>query len=87
MDIIIKVLEEEVRKCFFFFDNYYIFNNQLGDKIYQPPTKLLENNEPDSADIIAFASSAEQTSVSLFELYLSLNELSKYKIYVNETYV
>ena len=59
----------------------------MGEQIYQPPTKLLENSEPDSADISAFALSAEQTSVSLYELYLSLNELSKYKIYVNETYV
>jgi hypothetical protein len=59
----------------------------MGEQIYQPPTKLLENTEPDSADISAFALSAEQTSVSLYELYLSLNELSKYKIYVNEKYV
>jgi hypothetical protein len=43
--------------------------------------------EPDSADTLAFASSAEQISLSLFELYLSLHELSKYKIYVNETFV
>ncbi|UJR07768.1 hypothetical protein I4U23_012051 [Adineta vaga] len=59
---------------------------ELGEQIYQSPMKLLENNEPDSADIAAFASSAEQTSLCLFELYLSLNELAKYKIYVNETH-
>ncbi|CAF1349391.1 unnamed protein product [Adineta steineri] len=59
---------------------------ELGQQIYLSPTKLLENNEPDSADIAAFASAAEQTSLSLFELYLTLNELSKYKIYVNESH-
>lgn len=59
---------------------------QLGEQIYQPPLKLFENTEPDSADIAAFAFSAEQTSLTLFELYLTLNELAKYKIYVNERY-
>ncbi|CAF1066209.1 unnamed protein product [Adineta ricciae] len=59
---------------------------ELGEQIYQSPLKLLENTEPDSADIAAFASAAEQTSLSLFELYLSLNELAKYKVYVNETH-
>jgi hypothetical protein len=86
MDIVIKALEEEVSR-FDFNHSSKILMIQLGEQIYQPPTKLLENTEPDSADIAAFASSAEQTSLSLFELYLSLNELSKYKIYVNETYV
>lgn len=47
--------------------------------------KLLEDTEPDTAEISAFASSAEQSSLILFELYLCLQELSKYKIYVNET--
>ncbi|CAF0914776.1 unnamed protein product [Rotaria sordida] len=59
---------------------------ELGEQIYQSPLKLFENTEPDSADIAAFAFSAEQTSLSLFELYLSLNELAKYKIYVNESH-
>lgn len=49
--------------------------------------KLLENVEPDSADIAAFATAAEQTSLVLFELYLALSELAKYKIYVNERFV
>ena len=48
---------------------------------------MLENKEPESADIPTFASAAEQTSLYLFELYLSLHELSKYKIYVNESFV
>ena len=30
---------------------------------------------------------AEQTSLALFELYLSIHELVKYKIYVNDSYV
>ncbi|CAF4370314.1 unnamed protein product, partial [Rotaria sp. Silwood2] len=59
---------------------------ELGEQIYQSPLKLFESAEPDSADIAAFAFSAEQTSLSLFELYLTLNELAKYKIYVNETH-
>ncbi|CAM4874974.1 unnamed protein product [Rotaria socialis] len=59
---------------------------ELGEQIYQSPLKLFENIEPDSADITAFAFAAEQTSLSLFELYLTLNELSKYKIYVNESH-
>ena len=49
--------------------------------------KLLENVEPDSASIAAFATAAEQTSLVLFELYLALSELAKYKIYVNERFV
>ncbi|CAF1576139.1 unnamed protein product [Adineta ricciae] len=58
---------------------------ELGDQIHQSPAKLLENKEPDSLDALTFASSAEQISLALFELYLSLHELAKYKIYVNET--
>lgn len=49
--------------------------------------KLLENNEPDSAEVSAFASSAEQMSLVLFEMFLCLQELSKYKIYVNERFL
>ncbi|CAF3367333.1 unnamed protein product [Rotaria socialis] len=58
---------------------------ELGDQIHQCPSKFLEVKEPDSVDVLAFASGAEQISLCLFELYLSLHELSKYKIYVNET--
>ena len=57
------------------------------ERIYQSPAQLLDNLEPDSADILAFASAAEQTSLVLFDLYLALTELSKYKIYVNERLV
>ena len=58
-----------------------------GDQIHQCPSKLLEVKEPNSVDVLVFASGAEQISLCLFELYLSLHELSKYKIYVNETFV
>ncbi|UJR38386.1 hypothetical protein I4U23_031055 [Adineta vaga] len=58
---------------------------ELGDQIHQSPSKLLESKELDSIDTPTFAASAEQISLALFELYLSLHELAKYKIYVNET--
>ncbi|CAF0764647.1 unnamed protein product [Didymodactylos carnosus] len=56
---------------------------ELGEQIHRPSEQLI--TEPDSADVIQFAAAAEQTGLSLFELYLSLHELVKYKIYVNET--
>ncbi|CAF4554622.1 unnamed protein product [Rotaria sp. Silwood1] len=58
---------------------------ELGDQIHQSPSTFLETKEPDSVDVLAFSAAAEQTSLCLFELYLSLHELSKYKIYVYET--
>ena len=61
--------------------------HQLGEQIHESPSKLLEKRESNSTDLVAYTSAAEQISLSLFELYLSLHELSKYKIYVNETFV
>ncbi|CAF0890091.1 unnamed protein product [Rotaria sordida] len=58
---------------------------ELGEQVHQCPSTFLEIKEPDSADVLAFSAAAEQISLCLFELYLSLHELSKYKIYVNET--
>ncbi|CAF4237191.1 unnamed protein product, partial [Rotaria sp. Silwood2] len=58
---------------------------ELGDQIHQSPSTFLEVLEPDSVDVLAFSVATEQISLCLFELYLSLHELSKYKIYVNET--
>ena len=88
MDIVIKALEEEVRfvsLCLCL--SRVIALHQLGEQIHESPSKVLEKRESDSTDLVAYTSAAEQISLSLFELYLSLHELSKYKIYVNETFV
>ncbi|CAF1308521.1 unnamed protein product [Adineta steineri] len=76
---------ESIVKMSFYNISFKKIDGKLGDQIHQSPSKLLENKESDAADILTFAASAEQISLSLFELYLSLHELAKYRIYVNET--